>query len=73
MSITYDRSEPNATAKRMSLEAYLTYDGYDKNPSPIEAKGSNRNYGIGGNRTHGLSLRRRPLYPTELQPHHPRL
>lgn len=24
--------------------------------------------GTGGNRTHGLSLRRRSLYPTELQP-----
>jgi hypothetical protein len=39
MTITYDRSEPNATAKRMSLEECLTYDGYDKTPSPIEAKG----------------------------------
>jgi Uma2 family endonuclease len=26
MTITYDRSETNATAKRMSLEDYLTYD-----------------------------------------------
>jgi hypothetical protein len=26
MTITYDRSETNATAKRMSLEEYLTYD-----------------------------------------------
>jgi hypothetical protein len=29
----------------------------------------NTDNGTGGDRTHGLSLRRRSLYPTELQPH----
>ena len=70
-SVIRQRSKryPQQSTRRTTF--FLQFDGI-KNPNPEGNRFRTRIrlFGVpGGNRTHGLSLRRRTLYPTELRKH----